>query len=374
MKKKVLIFSTSYIPDVAGAEVAVEEITNRVKGYEWHLVCFPDTKGLQKEEKIGNVFVYRVSGPKFLYPLTAFLKGVSLNKVNNFDFVWSIMATYAGFAGLFFKLFFPQKKFLLSLQEGDELSLMKRKAWFVYPIFMMIFRFADKIQALSEFLAVYGREMGHKNSISIISNGVDLKKFQKKISQKEKNVLLQTLDKKDDDFYIITVSRLVYKNAIDDVIRALTYLPNNVKFLILGIGKERQNLKKLAVDLGVRDRVNFIGFVKHDDLPLFFSVSDIFIRPSRSEGFGNSFIEAMAFGLPTVATPVGGIPDFISDNQTGVFVAPNNPRDISEKLKMLISDKEFMQRIALNGRNLVTDKYSWDIIADKMKEEVFNNL
>lgn len=374
MKKKVLIFLTSYYPDLGGAEVSVKETTDRLKEYEFHLICFPDTKNLPKFEKYSNVYIHRISGPKFLYPFIAFFKALSLEKKIGFDMIWSVMATYAGFAGLFFKLFFPKKKFLLSLQEGDSLSLMKRKAFFVYPLFIMIFRFADKIHALSSFLSSYGKSMGYKGDISIIPNGVDLKNFLKKVSKNEIEKLKQDLGKKEGDIYLITTSRLVSKNAVDDVIKALQYLPKNIYFIVLGVGKEENNLRKLASLIGVRDRVKFMGFIKHSDFPLFFSISDIFVRVSRSEGFGNSFIEAMAFGLPVLATPVGGIPDFISDNETGVFVCPDNPKDLSIKVQKLLSDREFMQKIALNGKNLAISNYSWDLISKRMDDEIFSKI
>lgn len=372
--KKILIFSTSYIPDLGGAEVAVKEITDRLGEYQWHLVCFPDTKNLPKEEKIGNVHIYRVSGPKIFYPLIAFLKGFQLQKKIGFDAVWSIMATYAGFASLFFKLFFPKTKFILTLQEGDPLSTMKKKAWFVYPLFMMIFRKADKIQAISNFLASYGKEMGYRGDISVISNGVDLSNFVREISNEDKDKVKSKLGKKEDDIYLITTSRLVIKNAVDDVIRSLPFLPENIYFIVLGIGEQEEKLRKLASDLSVRDRVKFVGFVDHRDIPIFLSVSDIFIRASRSEGFGNSFIEAMATGLPVIATPVGGIVDFIHDNETGVFVCPDNPKDIALKVLKLLENKSLMSEIAENGKNMVVSKYSWDKIVSRMKSEVFEPL
>jgi glycosyltransferase involved in cell wall biosynthesis len=373
-KKNILIFSTSYIPDLGGAEVAVKEITDRMPEYNWHLVCFPDTRDLPIEEKIGNVVIHRISGPKFLYPFIAFYEGLKLHKNHKFDAVVSVMATYAGFAGLFFKVFFPKVKFVLNLQEGDSLSIMKRKAWFVYPLFMMIFRFADKIYALSSFLASYGRDMGHKGQIPVIPNGVDIDNFIKDVSDDEKIKLKKSLGKTEGDVYLITTSRLVYKNGVDNVIKSLQYLPENIFFLILGIGIEEKKLRKLAQNLGVRDRVKFIGFVHHKDIPVFFSVSDIFIRASRSEGFGNSFIEAMASGLPVIATPVGGIVDFISDGDTGIFVSPDNPKDISIKISSLISNKPLMEKIADNGKRLVTSKYSWNMVVSKIKEEVFRSL
>jgi glycosyltransferase involved in cell wall biosynthesis len=373
MKKNILIFITSYYPNVGGAEVAVKEITDRVTNFNYHLICFSDNKKIADVEKIGNVNVHRVNGFKFLFPFTGFLKALRLNKNIEFDAVWSIMATYAGFAGLFFKLY-KKCKFLLTLQEGDPLYTMKLKAWFVYPLFVMIFRFADKIQAISNFLASYAKDMGYKKEPVVIPNGVDLTVFTKRNSDLDIEKCKKDLNILDDDFVLITASRLVYKNAVDDVIKSLVFLPKQVKFLVVGIGKEEKKLRKLAKDLGVRDRVVFVGFVPHHKITLLLNLSDVFIRVSRSEGFGNSFIEAMASGLPVISSPVGGIPDFISDGVTGLFACPNNPKSIVEKIKLLMDDSNLKETIGLNGQKMVVSDYSWDLVSSKIENDFFSEI
>lgn len=373
MKKNLLIFITSYMPEVGGAEIAVKEITSRINRYNFFLICFSENKNLPKYEKIGNVGVFRINGFKFIFPLLAFLKALKLHKEYNFDSVWSIMATYAGFSGVLFKIFNPKVKFLLTLQEGDPLNVMKRKAWFVYPLFLMIFRLADSVHSLTNFLASYAKSMGHKKNISVIPNGVDILNFTKNIPVSKKNILQKNLDLKDDDFVLITTSRLVYKNAVDDVIRSLQFLPDNFKFIIVGIGPDEIFLRNLAKNLGVRDRIIFLGFVDHKDIPPLFSVSNAFIRVSRSEGFGNSFVEAMASGLPVIASPAGGIPDFISDGLTGLFACPNDPKSIAEKIRELSGDKILYEKIRLNGQKMVVSNYSWDFIANRMDREFFKD-
>ena len=367
--KKGLIFSISYFPFVGGAEVAVKEITDRIDFDFDMITCLFDRK-LSRFEKIGNINIYRINCPKILFPFFAFFKAIKLSQKKEYDFSWSIM-TYAGFAGLFLKIFKPKIKFILNLQEGTPINSIKRKAFFVYPLFYLMFKMADKIHALSSFLAYFGKSMGHKKEILVIPNGVDLDFFRREIEDSKIQNLKEKLQKKDGDVYLITTSRLVYKNAVDDVIKALKYLPENVHFIVLGVGEEEQKLRILAKEIGVRDRVKFLGLISKEDIPLFLKVSDIFIRVSRSEGFGVSFAEAMAMGLPVIASPVGGIPDFISDMQTGIFASPNSPKSIAEKIKMLLNDKDLMYRIGQNGKELVFAKYGFDLIAEEIKNKVF---
>jgi glycosyltransferase involved in cell wall biosynthesis len=103
-------------------------------------------------------------------------------------------------------------------------------------------------------------------------------------------------------------------------------------------------------------------------MPKYLHISDIFIRPSLSEGLGNSFLEAMASGLPVIATPVGGIPDFLKDGETGLFCEVGNPKSIAQKVEKLIKDRESREYIVRQAREMIEKKYRWEIVASKMKE------
>jgi len=293
------------------------------------------------------------------------------------------MASYAGFSALFFKLSHPNIPYLLTLQEGDSIDYIKRKTRFVSPIFKRIFTKADSIQAISNYLAGWARNMGFKGNLEVIPNAVNTAHFSQEYSQSELDELKRKLGKKEDEKYIITTSRLVYKNAIDDVIVALTYLPENIKFIILGIGPDEDKLKILAKEKGVENRVVFLGQVGHSVMPKYLKISDIFIRPSLSEGLGNSFLEAMAVEIPVVATQEGGIADFLFDAKrnldketTGWAVDVKNPKDIAEKIKFILDsqNEELKNQIIQNAKKMVIEKYDWNLIAENMHQKVLNKL
>ena len=371
MTKRVLIFSISYFPFVGGAEVAVKEITDRTPEIDWQMLTLHFDKNLPKEEKIGNVLVHRVCSPKVFSPFVLAWHARKLQKEKSFDAVWSIM-TFAGFAGLFFKLLFPKVKFILTLQEGTPISQLKRKTLVAYPLLVLMFRKADIIQAISEFLASFGRDMGHKNPIEVIPNGVDISLFSKIFTPAEKAETEKLLGKKDGDIFLVTSSRLTRKNAVDDIISALKNLPANISLIIIGKGEEGPRLQKQTEKLGLQKRVKFLGFVPQKEIPRIFSVCDIFVRPSRSEGFGNSFIEAMAARLPVIATPVGGIVDFVDDKVTGIFCAPDNPQSIALSVRMLLENPKLRDYIVQNAFERVSENYSWNLVARQMKERVFD--
>ncbi len=365
--KKVLIFSTAYYPLVGGAEVAVKEITDRIGDIQFDMITIWLDKKSPKFEKIGNVNVYRINGTKLLFPFLCFFKAIQLHKKNKYDIVWAIMANRSGFAALFFKLLRKKIPFLLTLQEGDDKNYpLKRMGFlfFLYPLWKMIFRKADYIQVISNYLADWTREMGAKCPIEVVPNGVDIQKFKFQIS----NI------KNKKEKILITTSRLVKKNAVDDVIKALQYLTGNIKFFILGAGPLENELKFQVSKLKLQDRVEFLGFVDHSEMMKCFEKADIFLRPSLSEGMGNSFVEAMAAGLPVIATPVGGIPDFLRDGETGLFCEVKNPQSIAEKVKIYLENNELREKIIKNAREMVVKKYDWDLIAKDMRQKVFGRL
>jgi glycosyltransferase involved in cell wall biosynthesis len=369
--KKILIFSIAYIPFVGGAELAVKEITDRINDIQFDLITLRFNKNWPQFEKIGNVNVYRINTSKLFFPFSALLKARKLNKENQYDIIWSIMANRAGFSALFFKIFHPKIKFLLTLQEGDTLDYPEKQMGFflapLKPLFRAIFSRADFIQAISKYLGNWAMEMRAKNPIEIVPNGVDINKFKSQISNLKSNELRKKLKIEKNEKVLITTSRLVEKNAIGDIIETMKYLPINIKFLILGKGPLENKLKSQVLNFNLQNRIMFLGHIKSQEIPNYLAISDIFVRPSLSEGLGNSFLEAMAAGIPVIATPVGGIPDFLKDNETGLFCEINDPKSIAGKVMLLLSDSALAQKIKLNAKEMIAKNYDWKLIAGKMR-------
>ncbi|OGE76531.1 MAG: hypothetical protein A3C85_03850 [Candidatus Doudnabacteria bacterium RIFCSPHIGHO2_02_FULL_48_21] len=361
MKKRILIFSIAYEPLVGGAELAVRNITDRLSNFEFDLITCHFDKGYPDQEKIGNVNVYRVGFGnrigRILYPLFAAHLARKLHRKNPYNLVWSIMAAYAGAAALLFLRGKPNLNFLLTLQEGDPIQHIHGRVRGFRKIWQRIFKRADYIQAISRFLADWARQEGSVCPIEVVPNGVDFKKFQ-----------IPSFRLKDgQEFIIVTASRLVPKNGVDILIRAVVKLQTtNYKLQILGVGPEEVKLKALAKKLGVSQRVHFLGNILQDEIPQYLSEADIFVRPSRSEGLGTAFLEAMAAGVPIIGTPVGGIPDFLTEGETGLFSKTDDPADLADKITILAEKPELRRKLSQNGKQLVMEKYSWGLVAEKM--------
>lgn len=151
-----------------------------------------------------------------------------------------------------------------------------------------------------------------------------------------------------------------------DIIEALKYLPENFVFLVLGNGPLEKSLKLKVESSKLGNRVKF-GYVPHSEMPKYLKISDFFVRPSLSEGLGNSFLEAMATSLPVIATPVGGIPDFLKDGDTGYFCEVGKPKTIADAIMKFENNLEQKNSIVENAKSMVVEKYDWNMIAMDIK-------
>lgn len=370
--KKILIFSLAYFPHVGGAEIAIKEITDRIPDIEFQLITMRFNVHDLAEEVIGNVRVHRVGSGASYFSKMLFIPfaahcAVRLHRREQFSGAWAMMS-YMLFPIMIARLWGMNVPYALTLQEGDPFRHMFGRVHILPFRFLLTrgFKNARIVQAISNYLAGWARQMGYAGDIEVIPNGVDGARFEGYPIAHSGTVL-------------VTTSRLVIKNANDIVIRALPLLPG-VHFQIIGQGPEEHTLRRLARELGVGDRVEFVGHVNHKDLPRYLHEADIFIRPSRSEGMGNSFVEAMAAGLPVIATQEGGIADFLFDAKrnpdketTGWAVDKDSPEQVASAVEDILQNPNTKQVIA-NAHSLVKARYEWNTIAEAMYTRVFKNI
>ncbi len=364
-KTRVLILTTAYLPQVGGSELAIKNITERIPNVSFDLITSRPGKDLPAYEKLGNLNVYRVGGsfslfsfllPKNFLPVAVFFKARRLmRKHGRYKLIHAYQASQAAGGGWLLKWKYPDIPFVITLQEGKVLnkqSLLTK--FFRY----LILQKADKATVISGYLERHVKSQNSKIPISIIPNGVDLNKFQTKSGRVDTKT-------------VITTSRLVEKNGIGDLVEAMAFVVSEIpdaKLVVIGNGPLEKKLKLKAKSLNLENNIEFLGEISNELLPEYLSRADVFVRPSLSEGLGTSFLEAMAAGLPVIGTAVGGIPDFLKDGQTGLFCKVSNPRDLAEKIKTLLTDRELRTKLINNGRKLVTEKYDWNVIAWKFRE------
>ncbi len=386
--KRILIFSLAYLPFVGGAELAVKEITDRIEpgDVEFDMVTLRFERALPRVERVGNVTVHRLgfarrgvtindtfrfplSLNKILFPFFAASQALRLYRSRRYSALWAIMANQAGFAALFFTWLRPRVPFVLTLQEGDPIAHILRRVGILRPLFKQIFRRAAVVTAISNYLADFAREMGTRGRVEVIPNGVDVHRFQTSNLRLQNERTQAYCNIRADEKIVITVSRLVHKNGVDTLIEAMRFLPENVTLFVLGTGPLENKLKANSYKL--KARIKFLGHIDHSELPHYLALADVFCRPSRSEGMGSAFIEAMAAGVPVVATAVGGIPDFLRHEETGLFAEVDNPESVATNITRLLEDRALCERIISNARKIVEARYDWDMITIEMVRAFF---
>lgn len=370
-RKRILIFSLTYYPVVGGAEVALKELTDRLSDMEFDMITLRFSKEHKKEERVGNVNVYRIGGglgylSKILFVPQAAWRAHRLHDEHSYSAFWAMM-TYMTFPIMLARMLGTRAPYIITLQDGDPFTrvLGRLRIIIFSPLLLYGFRHADKVQTISNFLSDWARELGYKGEVEVIPNGVDVTRFKP---------TTYNLQPTKESVRLITTSRLVEKNGVGDIIQALKYLPSNVALQILGVGPLESELKRLVQDEGLGERVEFLGHVEHEAIPEYLHEADVFVRPSLSEGQGISFIEAMASGLPVVATPVGGIPDFLTDGETGLLCTPRDPKSIAEAVERLISEVPLRERVISKALKMVEERYEWDLITCEMRSRVFDKV
>jgi glycosyltransferase involved in cell wall biosynthesis len=377
---RALIFSTDdHLYPAGGAEQAFGNITERLPHIEFDLICARLRRGVPKEEVVKNVHIYRIGFgvPKldaFLLALLGHFVAYRLLRKHSYDFIWSIMASYGAFSAVRVKRK-TGLPFLLTLQEGDSFEYIYEKVRYVRTSFNTIFKEANAIQAISQYLLRWGKEMGYSGEYGVvIPNGVAIREFQKEYTVAEVGEMRASFGFDKDAYILMTSSRLEPKNGVKDVIQALTKLPQNVCFIVCGSGSLENSLREQVFRLGLDTRVRFLGFIEPSKLPLLMQASDVFIRPSLSEGLGTAFLEAMASYMPVIGTSVGGIPDFLVEDETGFIVEVENPESIKNAVVRIMElPPQVKKEILDRSEHMVVSKYNWDVIARDM-EALFNRF
>ena len=164
---------------------------------------------------------------------------------------------------------------------------------------------------------------------------------------------------------ILFVGRLVKQKGLDVLIAALAAMDPavNWRLTLVGDGPEWPALAGEAARVGLADQLDLRGWVTKDALPALYRSGDIFVLPSRDEGMANALLEAMAAGLPVVATRIAGSSEVVVQGETGLLVAPEDVEGLKVALTALIADESKRAAFGRAGRTRVETTFGWDIVA-----------
>ena len=171
---------------------------------------------------------------------------------------------------------------------------------------------------------------------------------------------------------LLTVARLVPHKGQDIVIRALAKLRDefpDLRYVIVGEGHDEARLRDVAREAGVENHVVFAGALAERDLPEAYATADLYVGLSRAagdvdaEGFGISFVEAAASGLPVVAGDSGGVRSAVRDGETGVVVPPTDVDAVVAAVAEFLRDPARRKQFGSAGRKAVEEHYNWNRVA-----------
>ncbi len=203
----------------------------------------------------------------------------------------------------------------------------------------------------------YGRH------VEVVHNGVDLDAFQPLAKDATQRLRLGAGP---EDLLVVSVGRLVGWKGIRIIIEALAGIPEHVCYVVVGTGAEETALRSQAASLGLTNRVHFAGQIDHADLPQLLAQCDLFVQPSiGEEAFGISVVEAMACGLPVLASNNGGLPEIIIEGETGALLMPGDVQVWREAIAHLAADAQKLRDLGAAARLRVEAHFSWSANAQK---------
>jgi glycosyltransferase involved in cell wall biosynthesis len=363
---RVAILVTHFPPRfLAGTEISTYNVAKYLakRGHEVHVITLLDN-GLTKESLEDGFFVHRIYVPKVKHLALALyiVKELLLIKRLNPEIIHA-QTISRGLACILAKKLL--RKPCVVWGRGSDIYLPWRFKVFTSKLVLVN---ADALLALTEhmkkkMIELIGKE---RRDIFVIPNGIDLSLF----DNNARKITTHSLKAGENERIILYVGRLEPIKGVRYLIQAMKILKNkgiaNVKLLILGEGRERKYLEDLVIRLDLKDRVIFVGKVPHHDIPVYMASADIFVLPSLSEGFPGVILEAMAMGLPVIATRVTGLPEIIQDGENGFLVEPYNSIDMAEKITLLLADISLREKISRNNKEKVKD-YNWNEIIKKLE-------
>jgi glycosyltransferase involved in cell wall biosynthesis len=277
-----------------------------------------------------------------------------------FDLIHAHVALPDGYTGMNIAQEY-KKPFIVTIH-GQDLYITINRNKNCKLALKKVFKSANKIITVSSKLKkIAVNNIGYNDKTMIIGNGIS----SNKIITKKNNIFHKS---NANDINILSVSYLIKRKGIDFNLKAFAKLISkypNLKYQIIGDGPEKNCLKKLATNLGIDERVEFLGRLAHKEVLKYMAKADIFSLPSWNEGFGVVYIEAMAQGKPVIGCRGEGIEDFVEDGKTGMLVKPKDVDSLVEVLDFLLDCPNKARDIGERARKFIKENYTWEKNAEK---------
>lgn len=290
------------------------------------------------------------------YVLSGVYRTIKSIRTSDVQLLHTNWAVPSGFIGLIAKKITGRP--LLVYVHGSDINMWLKKP-VIRSLVIQTLKNVDGIITVNNKLLETINKLEIKNCVkSVIPMGVDLKKFQDlpmKISNQIHTILF--------------VGALRQVKGLDFLIRSLPLIKEEIpqfKLLIAGDGPLRTNLEKKVQERGLSQYVEFLGQVSHPEAINLVRSADVVVLPSLSEGTPTVMFEALVCKTPLIASRVGGIPEILRHGETGYLIHPGNAQAIADAVVYLLKNDEIRNKIAINGYELIKNRYTTDKTVDKI--------
>jgi len=343
----------------AGTEIATYNLAKALsKKNEVHVITTHDN-GIEDSHLCNNFIVHRISYPiRPLYGKVIFLIKIAMSIITLRPDIVHVQSLKMGLPAVCTKLLLKMP--FIVWGRGDDVY----QEYFGKGIMAHFsLKYADARIALTDDMNRAMRKL-YDLPVITIPNGIDTNRFNVEYPGDDSNTKT-----------IITVARLYPVKGIKYAIIAMDSIRKvvpNSRLLIVGEGEEKEELLKLCADLNLNNQIRFIGEIPNSQIPSHLSLADVFLLPSLSEGFPVSILEAMAAGLPIVASNIGGIPEIVIEGKNGYLANPKDPNGIADRVIRILSNDQLRKEMGNNSYTL-SKKYNWDTLAEQV-EEIYSKI
>lgn len=381
---KILFLNYEYPPlggGAANATACILEEWAHEPGLEAHLVT--SSTGSEHETICvgGQVYVHRLPIGKnegnlhhqsikdlLLYSVKSWWYARKLIREQSvpFDVTLAFFGVPCGFIALLLRLEFGLP-FVVALRGSDVPGYSQKYAW-LYPLLRpmigFIWKRAKAVVPNSVGLAELARQSAPDQAFTIIENGVDIKRF-------------FPAQHRTDEFIITPgASRVTERKGLNYLIEAVALLAPKyptLRLKVMGDGSARPALEALVKERGLEGKVVFLGRIPREETTPYYQEASLFVLPSLNEGMSNAMLEALATGLPIVATPTGGTAELVIEGQNGMVVPERSVPALAQAIEFFLSDLEQVKAYGAESRRRA-EAQGWDRVAKSFKTLLENSI
>ncbi len=378
MKTGIIMLVNEFPPlRVGGAERQAERLSRYLNSRGWSVsVITHFRQGLLREERQNGIHIIRPAtfGPGKLKTMS-FILG-TLWRLWRLRKVYKILHAHLGFGAAFAGVVAARllgKKAIIKLgnsgEFGDILASQKtargRLRLYVFRHWADIVIVLDEIMKQEVITAGFDPER-----VRLMSNGIDVAALLSANPKSRSQSILYPENK----IFAIFVGRLTKQKSLTTLLQAVSIAVQScpsLHLILLGDGPDRLNLEHQAVVFGIAEKVTFAGY--HENVGAYLRSAHIFVLPSLSEGISNALLEAMAFGLPCIASSVGGNVEVLDQGKCGVLLPPNDVMAWAQALEEMATTESLRQQMGELAHRRIVENYDFGIIGMKY-EELYNDL